>query len=805
MINNLLKELKKRVLVIDGAMGTLLMQNGIRPDDNFDLQNIKNPDIVKKIHQSYVDAGADLIETNTFGANRLKLGPDKVEEINSAAVKLAKEAAGEKAFVVGSVGPLGKLLAPYGELTFDEAHDVFKEHIAALSKAGADAISLETISDIQEMRAALIAAKEITDIPIITSMTYEKDGRTLYGTPIEAAAVTLESLGADIISLNCSTGPEDMLEVCRKLLVVSCKSIMVMPNAGMPELVEGKAIYKMTPEIFAKHALEFAKLGVSIVGGCCGTTPQHIKAVKSEIRSTKSETISKSKYQNPKFSSRTKVIEVKDGEFLVVGERINPTGRKALREEIKSGKFHTIREEAVAQNEAKANLLDINISIPMGDDSGLMQKAVETVQAAADNPLSIDSPNPKAIERGLKTFSGRALLNSVNGKKESLEKILPLAKKYGTLLIGLCLDDKGIPKTAKEKIEIAKRIINEASKFGIPKNRIFIDTLVMTAAVSVEEALETLIAIPEVKKLGVKTILGVSNCSHGLPHRSSVNGIYLKLARIFGLDAGIIDPLDPEIKKALAYKPNEKDKDKLIEELKNEVKKSFKMPKEKKIILSEKKMKPTVDNIKNLVIVGDAELTESLVREALLSQNPQEIINKGLIAGMEIIGKRFSKKEIYLPQVLVSAEAMKKGFALCKEKIPKDQIKTIGKIALATVQGDVHDIGKNIVKMMLENHGFEVIDMGKDVRTEKIIEIAKVEKPAAIALSALLTTTMLEMKNVSEELKKEGLDIPVIIGGAVVTSDFATEIGALHGEDAAQAVTLTKKIISEIRDNQNQR
>lgn len=794
MKKNLLKELINKVLVIDGAMGTLLMQNGIRPDDNFDLQNVKNPEIVKKIHQSYVDAGADLIETNTFGANRLKLGTEKVKEINSAGVRLAREAAGEKAFVVGSVGPLGKLLAPYGELTFDLAHEIFKEQITALATAGADAISLETISDIQEMRAALIAAKECTDIPIIASMTYEKDGRTLYGTPIETAAVTLESLGADIISLNCSTGPEDMLEVSRRLLAVSRKPIMVMPNAGMPELVNGKAVYKMTPETFAKHAAEFVKLGVSIVGGCCGTTPQHIHSVKSKIPSFAKA--SEGKPPGLKFSSRTKVVEVKEGEFLVVGERINPTGRKALREEIKSGKFHTIRNEAVEQNNNKAALLDINISIPMGDDSGLMQKAVETVQAAADNPLSIDSPNPLAIESGLKTFSGRALLNSVNGKKESLEKILPLAKKYGSLIIGLCLDDNGIPKTAKEKVAIAKKIVQVASEFGISKDRIFIDTLVMTAAVSVDEALETLKAIPEVKKLGVKTILGVSNCSHGLPHRSSVNSIYLKLARIFGLDAGIIDPLDPEMKKALAYKPNEKDKEKLIEELKNEVKKSFKMPKEKKILLSEKKLKPTTDNIKNLVIMGDTELTESLVKEALLTQKPQEIINNGLIAGMEVVGARFSKKEIYLPQVLTSAEAMKKGFALCKAKIPKDEVKTLGKILLATVEGDIHDIGKNIVKMMLENHGFEVIDLGKDVKTDIIIKAAKEHKPAAIALSALLTTTMLEMKKVKEELKNSGLNIPVIIGGAVVTSDFATEIGAMHGEDAAQSVTLAKKIIS---------
>ncbi|OGC05202.1 hypothetical protein A2276_04610 [candidate division WOR-1 bacterium RIFOXYA12_FULL_43_27] len=795
MKKNLLEELKNRILVIDGAMGTMLMQNGIRPDENFDLQNIKNPEIVKSVHKAYVDAGADIIETNTFGANRLKVG-DKVKEINQVAVKLAKEAGA--LFVCGSVGPLGKLLQPYGEVSFDEAHSIFKEHIAALAEAGADCISIETISDIQEMRAALIAAKEATTIPIIASMTYEKDGRTIFGTPIEAAAVTLEALGADIISLNCSTGPEDMLAISAKLKAQSSKPIMVMPNAGMPDLVDGKAVYKMTPETFAKHAAKFVELGVAIVGGCCGTSPKHIKEVAKTVKSMEPRIYSQVPQPNSKFSSRTKVVEIKEGKLFVVGERINPTGRKALREEIKAGKFHTIRQEAVEQTKARADLLDINISIPMGDDAAIMQKAVETVVSASDLPLSIDSPNTNAIESGLKNFPGRALLNSVNGKKESLEKVLPLVKKYGAMVIGLCLDENGIPKTVQEKVAIAKKIIAAAEKQGISKDRMFIDTLVMTAAVSVDEALETLKAIPEVKKLGVRTILGVSNCSHGLPHRAIVNGIYLKLARIFGLDAGIIDPLDPEINKALAYTPKENDKDRLIEELKNEVKKSFKLPKTGTTALKSKDIKADLPTIKETIIEGDAESTVNLVIEALKSIEPQKIIDQALIPGMEIVGGRFSKKEIFLPQVLASAEAMKNGFELCKAKIPKDEIKSAGKILLATVEGDVHDIGKNIVKMMLENNGFEAIDLGKDVPAKKIIEAAIKEKPAAIALSALLTTTMLEMKHVKEELKKNGLNIPIIVGGAVVTNDFAVEIGALHGEDAACAVTLAKEILSRL-------
>ncbi|NQU16626.1 MAG: homocysteine S-methyltransferase family protein [Candidatus Saganbacteria bacterium] len=797
MKKNLLKELKRRVLVIDGAMGTLLMEGGVKPEDNFDLQNLKNPELVKSIHKSYIDAGADIIETNSFGANRLKLPSEKVKEVNQAAVRIAREAAGDKAFVFGSVGPLGKLLKPHGEVSFDQAYNVFAEQIKALAEASADAICIETISDIQEMRAALLAAKDNVKIPIICSMTYEKDGKTIFGTPIEAAAVTLESLGADVISLNCSTGPKDMQKVAKRLRKTTSIPIMVMPNAGMPELVDGKAIYKMTPEIFAKQAVEFAKLGVSIVGGCCGTTPQHIRAVKSKIGKDRFQTCPNMP-QNPKLSSRTKVIEIEKGKLLVVGERINPTGRKALREEIKSGVFHTVREEAIAQTKAKADLLDINISIPMGDDAGIMKKAVDTVQQATDLPLSIDSPNILALESGLKEFAGCALLNSVNGKKESLNKILPLAKRFGCLLIGLCLDDKGIPKTVAEKVAIAKKIIEEAAKVGIPKENILIDTLVMTAAVSVDEALETLKAIPEVKKLGVKTILGVSNCSHGLPSRSKVNAIYLELARLYGLDAAIIDPIEPEIHKAIGKPATERRgfRDSLLKQLKDEVQKSFKLPKTGKIQLKKREIKPDLPTIRQTVIDGDQELTQSLVQEALKSIDPQKIISNALISGMEVVGKRFSKKEIYLPQVLVSAEAMKKGFTLCKAKIPKGEIKTIGKIALATVQGDVHDIGKNIVKMMLENHGFSVIDMGMDVKTEKIIEIAKAEKPAAIALSALLTTTMLEMKAVKEELKKIGLNIPVIIGGAVVTSDFAKDIDALHGQDAAEAVTLAKKIIT---------
>ncbi|MEE8637754.1 MAG: homocysteine S-methyltransferase family protein [Candidatus Margulisiibacteriota bacterium] len=800
-MNRFLEELNKRILVMDGAMGTQLMAGGVRPEDCFDAQNLKNPKLVESIHKGYVDAGADIIETNTFGANRIKLADYKldkqIKEMNIEAAKLARKAIGDKGFVCGSIGPLGKMLDPLGEISFDQAYETFAEQAKALEEGGVDVVSIETLSDLQEMRAAVIAVKNETKLPIISSLTYDDGEKTIYGTPPEAAVVVLEALGADVIAANCSTGPEGMLKVCRKLLEVSSKPIMVMPNAGMPELIDNRAVYKMTPTRFGEFAGKFAKLGVRIIGGCCGTGPEHIKEIKLKIKNEKLK-IKESNYYINAFASRARIVEVKPDKPLLIGERLNPTGRKLFQEEIRSGKTQVIRNEAVAQTKAGADLLDVNVSVPEVHESEVMHSAVKIVQSFSDLPLSIDSPHTAALEEGLKAFCGKGLLNSVNGKKESLEKVLPLAKKYGAAIIALALDEHGLPKSAPDRVRVAERIVRAAHDAGISNENIFVDNLVMTAGVGIHGCLDTLKAIPMVKeRLGVKTILGISNVSHGMPNRSKLNALYLRLVLSYGLDAAIVDVTDPEIKKALKAKPISREK--LLHSFKeavSEAKRSGK-PAEKKKEAKLKELKfLSYKDIKEAVIEGDIERVKLFVEQALAKKmNPQKVIDQGLVPGMEIVGKKFNRKEYFLPQVIESAEAMKKGFELCKARIPKGKRKSAGKVLLATVKGDIHDIGKNIVKMLLENHGFKVVDLGKDVPPEKIIAVAKTEKPNVIALSALLTTTMVEMGIVKKELENARIDVPLLVGGAVLTKGYADRIGAAYGLDAVGAAALAKKII----------
>ncbi|MFH1684092.1 MAG: homocysteine S-methyltransferase family protein [Candidatus Margulisiibacteriota bacterium] len=788
---------------MDGAMGTQLMDGGVRPEDCFDAVNIKKPEIVLAVHKAYVDAGADIIETNTFGANRIKLADYKldkqVREINVSAAKIARKAIGTKGFVCGSIGPLGKMIDPLGEITFDQAYEVFSEQAKALEEGGVDVVSVETLSDLQEMRAAVIAVKNETKLPIIASMTYDDGEKTIYGTSPEVAAVVLEALGVDVIAANCSTGPEGMLEVAKRYLETTNLPVMVMSNAGMPELVDNKAVYKMTPKKFGEFAAKFAKLGVRIIGGCCGTGPEHIKVVVSHVSGVKGrrrETLD-SKLET-RFASRTKVVKVSEGKPLLVGERVNPTGRKVFQEEIRAGKNQIIKKETTDQTKAGADLLDVNISVRDIQESEVMHAAIKTVQSFSDCPLSIDSPSVAAIEAGLKTFCGRGLLNSVNGKKESLDKLLPLAKKYGAAVIALTLDERGIPKSAVERVRIAEKIVRAAHEAGISSENIFIDNLVMTAGVGISDCLEILKAIPMVKEqLGVKTILGISNVSHGMPNRAKLNALYLQLAVSYGLDAAIIDVTDEEIKKALKAKPISREK--LLHNFKEavaEARRSGKPAEKKREAKIEELKFTSYKDVEQAVILGDLESVKILVEQALAKKkDPQKIIDQGLIPGMEKVGKKFNRKEYFLPQIIESAEAMRAGFELCKAKLPKGKVKSAGKVVLATVKGDIHDIGKNMVKMLLENNGFTIVDLGKDVPPEKIIEVAKKEKPNVIALSALLTTTMVEMGIVEDELKKSKLDIPLLVGGAVVTKGYADRIGAHYSMDAVGAVALAKKII----------
>ena len=807
---SVIERLKNEVLVIDGAMGTMLLDSGIAAGACLEELNISNPDAIKKVHQAYVDAGADIIETNCFGGNRIKLKEsgldDKVREINFEGVKIAKEVAGGKVFVAANIGPTGKLLAPMGELSFDEAYKAFAEQAKIFEEAGAALISVETMTDIEELKIAVMAAKENTKLPVISSMTFEDNGLTVTGTPPEVLVLVAQSVGADIIGANCSNGPKILLPVMKKIAKHSTRPIIVMPNAGFPRLVGNRAVYDMTPQVFGEYAEKFLKMGINIIGGCCGTEPKHIEKVKEIVVRGQGPVVRKI-ISLAGFASRTRVIEYKKFP-IIIGERINPTGKKMLQEEIKSGKASIIRSEAVSQEKAGADLIDVNVGVPDVDPVTAMKAAVHAVSSSVGSSVSIDSPKPEALEAGLKTFAGKPLINSVTGKESSLSKVLPMVKRYGAAVIGLCLDDSGIPETAEGRLKVAEKIISRAAAEGISKEDIFIDPLVMSAGVGVEKPLETLKALKLIKdKLGVKTVLGISNVSHGMPDRSRLNLIYLKLALLYGVDAIIIDPTDKEmmrVARGQGLGTGEKQKT-LMEEFKEEVERARRgkvKGKRDKAYGEKEKIKAvsvTLSGIKNSVIEGDPDKVKAIVEKLLLKKtDPQKIMDLALVPGMEAVGKRFSKGIYFLPQVVSSAEAMKAGFELVKAKLAAGRFKTRGTVVLATVRGDIHDIGKNIVRMMLENSGFKVVDLGKDVPPDKIVDAVKEENAQAVALSSLLTTTMPEMEVVKADLKEQGINIPVIVGGAVVTKEFARRIGAEYGRDAVSAVDIAKRIIKGI-------
>jgi len=806
---NILERLKKEIVVMDGAMGTLLIDKGVRGGECFELLNLNNPDLIFSIHEDYVRAQADIIETNTFGGSRLKLREfgleGKLEEINTEGVRLARKAAGDKVFVAASMGPLGKFVEPMGEVSFDEAYEIFKELAIIYEKAGADLISAETMTDVQELRIATLAVKENTNLPVIASLTFESEGRTITGTDPETAATILDSVGADIVASNCSYGPSGLLPIMKKLSKSTSKPLLVMPNAGTPEVIEGKAVYNMTPKKFAEYSKKFADLGVNIIGGCCGTTPEHIRKASEVLKGRKP----KKRIVKPiaKFVSRSRVVEIKTGEPLIIGERINPTNRKLLSKEIKQGKTHVIMNEAINQERAGVHLLDVNVNVPEIDVSFAMAKQVKAIQTVSSLPLSIDSPDCNVLLAGLKSFVGKNLINSVSGKEKSLKEVLPLAKRFGSALIGLALDDRGVPTKIDEKISIAEKVIDEATRIGIPKEDIFIDTLVMTAGLGTDSPLETLKALRAVKnKFKVKTILGISNVSHGLPERSRLNSFYLILALLYGVDAVIVDATDPLIKGAFkTFKKIKKKKTAINEYTEKFIKEATrwklvkKKPLKAKEELKEKKVKATFRSVSKAVIFGDKDEVYDLVKRLLGERkSPNEVIEKGLIPGMEEVGRKFASGKYFLPQVVASAEAMKAGFKLVQEAMKGREVKKLGTVVIATVKGDIHDIGKNIVTMMLENYGFKAIDLGKDVDSEKIIKVAQDEHADMIFLSALLTTTMLKMEEIKKELKSLGLDIPVVVGGAPVTESYAKRIGASYGADAIIGVKVAKEIIKKM-------
>lgn len=796
--------LKERVVVLDGAMGTMLQERGLMPGQSPEEMNLTMPDVVAAVHQEYLDAGADILVTNSFGGSREKLShyglEDRLKEINAASVQIAKKVAAGKAFVAASIGPTGRFVEPVGDCTFDQMSAIFREQAKALIDAGADLITLETFLDIKEIRAAIIAIRELSKtIPVIAMLTFDNNGRSVLGTSPEAAAITLEAVGADIVGSNCGLGVEGIYDILAAMRKVTSLPLISQANAGLPLLVEGNTVFPGTPDDMTAYHDRLLALGVRIIGGCCGTTPAHIRAMKAAlVGKEQKQTVTGPPAGTTFLSSRSGYVALGGGNLTaIIGERINPTGKKSFAAELREGKVGYIRREAVEQVAAGATLLDVNVGTPGIDEPAAMERAIFSVTGAVQVPLVIDSSSPEALERGLKAADGKVLVNSVSGEKKSLERVLPLVKKYGAAVIGLALDETGIPPTADERCVVAGRIITAAEALGIERNNVIIDCLTLTVSAEQKRALETIIAIQHVKaKFGVNTVLGVSNISFGLPSRPLISSTFFTMAIASGLDSAIINPKEAPMmaafRSAMVLLGRDIDSADYIAAYSGQLAET--------VTVEPSGVTAAIrQRLGQAVISGDVEVVTSLVETALSEGlSPMQISNEGLLPGLEEVGRRFEKNQVFLPQVMRSAETMQTAFKRLKAELHGLGIEPLAKILMATVEGDIHDIGKNIVCTLLENHGFEVIDLGKNVSAERIVAEAQSNNVDAVGLSALMTTTMSEMENVIGKLRSAGVMTFTMVGGAVVTQEYAESIGAdLYAKDAMEAVALIKKLLKK--------
>jgi len=778
----------------------MLQNAGIPSGKCPELLNVEDPDTIRSIHRKYIQAGADIIETNTFGGNPVKLGSyglaHRTEEINGAAVRIALEAADGGALVGASMGPTGRFVTPVGDMTFEEAVDIFVRQAEPIAAAGADLILLETFSDIKEIRAAVIAVRQVTGIPILACMTFEPSGLSLLGSSPEAAAVTLEAAGADGVGSNCGLGPEGILEVLTRMSSVTELPLVAMPNAGLPKLVGDETVFPATPDEMADPVPGYLAIGTAVIGGCCGTTPTHIARMR-EVLDTAGKRSDRvlTDPGSTRLSSRGTVLFLGGSSPLrTVGERLNPTGRKSLARSVREGRFDAYRDEAARQVNAGSQMLDVNVGVPGIDEGRAMAEAVLAVQQSVSVPLSIDSPRPDVIEAGLKAADGKVLINSVTGETQSLERVLPLARRYGAAVLGLALDEKGIPPTAEGRLAVARRILEAARKAGIPDQDLLIDCLTLSAGAEQDKVVETLRALSLVRRdLHLNTVLGVSNVSFGLPSREYLNAAFLAMAAASGLSAAIVNPFHETSMGVLSASRVILDQDRqaagYIALYTDSTGQAAPEPSE------EDGKEPALTAA---VVKGHPDRARQLAEELLLlGAAPMEIGEKVLIPAMAEVGERFARNEYFLPQVMMSARAMKAAFEPLKEAMKGMDVPTKGRILMATVEGDIHDIGKNIVTTLLENHGYEVIDLGKNIPAEEIAREAARGGISAIGLSALMTTTMVRMKEVIKVLREAGLTVPVVVGGAAVTQDYADAIGAQgYARDATEAVDVFSGLLS---------
>ena len=780
-------DFSKHFYMLDGGMGTMLQAYGLEPGEPPALLAVTNPELITSIHRQYVEAGADILYANTFGTNRYKLegyGYSPGQIIDSA-IKAARAACKEDTLVALDVDPLGELLEPMGTLTFEEAYDAFCEVVKQGEASGADLIVIETMTDLYELKAAVLAAKENSRQPIVCTMTFEENRRTFTGCCVSSMALLLNGLGVDAVGINCSLGPSQLIPICKELLEWTDMPVVLKPNAGLPDPVTGK--YDVSPEEFAEQMKYAASCGVKIFGGCCGTTPEYISALKKALDGTevrRRKALPRSAVCTP---SRTVVID----RPRIIGERINPTGKKLFKEALRNNDTGYILNQAIEQIRAGADILDVNVGLPEIDEKAMMIKAVKEIQSVTDAPLQIDSTIPEVLEAALRIYNGKPIVNSVNGEESSLETVLPLVKKYGAAVVGLTLDKNGIPPKAEQRFAIAEKILKRAMYYGIPKEDVFIDCLTLTASAEQEAVMETLRALGRVKKeLGLKTVLGVSNISFGLPNRPLINQNFLTMALTYGLDLPIINPnVDAMTGAVRAYKL-----------LANIDKNSFDFIAAYNSAAVQKTENKDENNISLEYAVENGLKDESAkaTAELLKIADPMEIINGALIPALDKAGEQFEKGTIFLPQLILTAGAAQAAFGVIREKMISENLSPVskGKIVLATVKGDIHDIGKNIVKVLLENYGYTVIDLGKDVPCEEVVRAALEHRVKLVGLSALMTTTLKSMEETIRLLRESGSECKVVVGGAVLTPEYAEKIGAdFYAKDAKETCDIAKRIV----------
>ena len=790
----ILERLGKELLFLDGGMGTLLQAEGLKPGELPETWNIEKRKQIIDIHRAYFEAGSDIVLANTFGANSLKFHDDTygIADVIPAAIENVREAArlakmeGREYYVALDVGPTGKLLKPSGDLAFEDAYRTFAEMMEIGAKSGADLIHIETMSDTYEVKAAVLAAKEVTDLPVFVTMIFDEKGKLLTGADVAAVVALLEGLRVDALGINCGMGPKQMLPILKELRKYTSLPIIVKPNAGLPKQRGGETYYDVSPEEFADTMKEIVSEGACLIGGCCGTTPEHIlqmiahcKGMCPILPEEKERTI---------VSSYGQAVEIGDAP-IIIGERINPTGKKRFKQALKEHDMDYLLKEAVAQQDHGAHILDVNVGLPDIDEAAVMKEAVQKIQEITSLPLQIDTVNREALEGAMRLYNGKPMVNSVTGKQESMDVVFPLVRKYGGVVVGLTLDENGIPKTAGERVEIAKKIIAEAKKYGIHKKDIVIDVLAMTVSSEPEGAKTTLMALKKVREeLGVGTVLGVSNISFGLPNRPVINANFYTMAMQNGLSAAIINPLSEEMMKSFFAFSALMGYDNNCENYIRHYGESKEQTKQK---ISEGL------SLENAVIKGLRDETVSIVEDLLQKKEPLAIINEHLIPALDYVGRGFEKGTLFLPQLLMSAEAAKNAFQVIKEALQKSggTEEKKDKIILATVKGDIHDIGKNIVKVLLENYSFDVIDLGKDVPPEVIVEKALEENVMLIGLSALMTTTVVSMEETIKLVREKLPDCKVMVGGAVLNQEYADMIGAdFYGKDAMQSVHFAQKL-----------